>query len=382
MISSIVSVSDLLPGQKPTVVFTLSDRNGTLTPINDAATPPTPANDAAPKPSPVPRKVTRLAFVLSGPTSPDYATGNAPQTETVTATLVADGSGQFTYTFQTVALPATATGAWSVALESRRQLTPASPFYDPATDTFSWPYTGEALTEFANNALANVDVATGTSAGPPALARRTVVSQQKCEVCHKKLLLHGGNRSTIPECLMCHAPETTDWNRRPKVAAGGNVLLAGTLDGIEERSINFKTMIHRIHTGARSGLAQLDAEPFVIYGFGGVPIFFDEGVFPNDLTDCRLCHEGESFLPESIPGGALGTVANETATVRHATTAAHGASEVSVLPIAGACTSCHDTGTAKFHAAKHTVGNVEGCVACHGASGSMSTYVIHGLAAP
>jgi OmcA/MtrC family decaheme c-type cytochrome len=363
------------------VVFTLADRNGPLSPLNDAATPPSPPDDAAPKPSPVPRKVTRLAFVVSGPTSPDHATRNAPLTETVTATLVADGAGRFTYTFQTVAVPATASGAWTVALEARRQLTPRSPHYDPATDTFPWPYTGEAITEFANNALVNVDAGTGTTDSGPALSRRTVVAEARCNVCHKRLVMHGGNRSSLAECVICHAPDQTDWGRRPK-ATGGDVLLAGTLDGIEERSINFKTMIHRIHTGARSGLAQLDFEPFVIYGYGGTPYVFDEGVFPNDLSNCRLCHEGESFLPEAIPAGAAPTVANETATLLHRGTADHGLAEAKVLPIAGACTSCHDTGTARFHAAKHTVDGVEGCVACHGATGSMSVYALHGVARP
>jgi OmcA/MtrC family decaheme c-type cytochrome len=379
--SSIVSVTNLLPGQKPTVVFTLADREGPISPLNDAANPPPPAG--GPSPSPVSRwqaGKTRLAFDLSGPTSPDHSTLNAPLSESVTDPLVADAEGRFTYTFKTVALPDTATGAWSVGLEARRQLSPSSPFYDPATDTFAWPYTGEAITEFANNALVNVDVLTGTTASGPALARRKVVAEEKCLVCHKRLVLHGGNRTNVTLCPVCHTPDQSDWGRRPKMGAGQNVLLAGTLDGLEERSVHFKTLIHRIHTGGRTGVAQIDLEPFVVYGFSG-PVFFDE-VFPNELNNCRLCHEGESFRLEAIPAGAPSTLANENPTLLHRGTSAHGSSEPRILPMTAACTSCHDTGTARNHADGHVVNGVEGCVGCHGTSGSESVYDLHGLSRP
>jgi OmcA/MtrC family decaheme c-type cytochrome len=273
-----------------------------------------------------------------------------------------------------------ATGVWSISTDVRRRGTSAL-LYDPATDTFAWPYTGETVSELANDTVVNVDVATGTTATGPALPRRTVVSQEKCELCHKRLALHGGSRTSIPECLFCHAPDRTDWNRRPKITGGTNVFLAGTLDGLEERSVDLKTMIHRIHTGGRRGLAQIDPEPFVIYGNGNTANFFD-GNFPNDLANCRVCHEGESFLPENILAGASPTIANENPTLLHDGTAVHPAGEPSVLPITSACTSCHDTVMAKYHVPKHTVGTVEGCVACHGASGSKSVYATHNVAPP
>ncbi|MFO0581222.1 MAG: OmcA/MtrC family decaheme c-type cytochrome [Anaeromyxobacter sp.] len=375
--ASIVSVAGLLPGGFPTVVFTLSDRTGPLSPINDATT--APPVDSAAKPSPVARKVTRLAFVLSGPTSPDRLTSNVPLSESVTEKLVADDQGRFTYTFKTQKLPDAATGAWTVMLEARRQLAAPSKFYDLATDTLVWPYTGEGLTEYANNAMVDVAVDLGDTS-KPALARRTVVDVLKCNACHKTLLLHGGNRSGVDSCPMCHTPDQTDWAQRPKLASG-NVLLAGTLDGLEERSVHFKTMIHRIHTGGRKGIAQLDAEPFVIYGFGKNPLFFDEGVFPNDLANCRVCHLGESFRLEAIPVEAAATVANETASLVHKNTAAHG-SDAKVKPMQAACTSCHDTGTAHDHANRNTVNGVEACVSCHGESAQYSVYGLHGLEKP
>jgi len=376
--ASIVSVTNLLPGQKPTVVFTLADRTGPLSPLNDATTPP--PVDSAAKPSPVPRKVTRLAFVLSGPTSPDHLTSNVPLSEAVTEKLVADGDGRFTYTFKTVAVPETATGAWSVMLETRRQLTPRSPIYDQPTDTFSWPYTAEAITEFGNNPIVDVAISVGDSA-TPALARRTVVDVEKCNACHKRILLHGGNRQGVSSCLLCHTPDQTDWAQRPKLASG-NVSFAATLDGIEERSVHFKTMIHRIHTGGREGIAQLDAEPFLIYGFGKNPLFFDEGVFPNDLANCRVCHAEETFRLEAIPVDAAPTVANETPTLQHKNTAAHATTEAKLLPMSAACTSCHDTGTARDHASRNVVNGVEACISCHGESAAYSVYGLHGVERP
>jgi len=378
--ATILSVTGFQRGQLPTVTFRLDDRTGPISPLNDAANPPPP--DSASPQSPVARwpagSAHRLAFVVSGPTCPDYATSNAPLTETVTDVLTADASGTFTYAFKTVRVPDTATGSWAVALEARRQLSPRSPFYDPAADAFSWPYTAEALTEHSTNPVAYVVVAGTTGKQPD--RRRTVVAQARCNACHGELLLHGGNRSTVEGCLACHAPDQSDWGRRPK-DGGGNVITSSTYDGVEERSVHFKTLIHRIHTGGRTGSAQIDLQPFVVYGYGGIPAFFEE-TFPGDLADCRVCHEGESFLLEGIPASAAPTRVDENPTVLHKGTAAHGASEPLVFPMTAACTSCHDTATARLHAAAGLVNGVETCVGCHGARAAKSVYAVHGLAAP
>ena len=107
--------------------------------------------------------------------------------------------------------------------------------------------------------------------------------------------------------------------------------LAATWDGLEERSIHLKVMIHRIHTGGRAGAASLDGiAPHVIYGYGGNALFFDEGLFPNDLRNCTVCHVGKTYVVEAVPGNAPPTIANETATVRHAASSAlHASGEAS-----------------------------------------------------
>jgi hypothetical protein len=158
------------------------------------------------------------------------------------------------------------------------------------------------------------------------------------------------------------------------------VNLSATRDGIEERSIHLKVMVHRIHTGGRRGAASLEAiEPFAIVGYGGSPYFFDEGLFPADLANCTLCHTGKTFRIDAVPPDAPPTVANETATVRHAAFGAgHAAGEPATPAIQAACTSCHATGATFAHVAEKTVGGVETCAQCH-TKGARDVEVAHGL---
>jgi OmcA/MtrC family decaheme c-type cytochrome len=389
--ATIVDVQGMRPGQAPTVTFTLADRVGPVSPLGT----PDPPADAS---SPVPRGPVSVSIVLAGRADVDYLTGNslaaskaaAPISEPVPATTAADGAGRFTYTFQKP-LPGDATGTWAVGVEARRRA--AVLHYDPATDTFPWPYTGETVTEHADNPVAYVDVSSGSLGGGAPVARRTVVERARCERCHLQLDLHGGLRHNPEYCVVCHAPDATDWARRPKLPSGnvnlGTILSPtafGTYDGVEERSVHFKVMIHRIHTGERQGSAALDAlSPFAIYGFPGGSTavnFFDDVAFPGALSRCDLCHPGTTWALESIPEGASPTVANEAPTLMHAASAAHAAGEPSLLPMAAACVSCHATGAAANHVASNTAGSEERCVTCHGLRGSKAVWKAHGVPAP
>lgn len=380
----VVQVQNLAPGKAPTVIFKAYDQGGTVSPLN--------SNTYAGL-SPVPRAFSRVAITISGPTT-DYVTGNfassstLPATESVPLTSAADGNGQFSYTFGNVLAP-TASGTWAVAMEARRAL--ASVHYDALADTFPWPYTGESYYEAANNRVQYVDTATGSMWTGAAVPRRQVVTTDRCNACHGWLSLHGGLRHEVAYCVMCHAPDRTDWGRRPK-RADGNVNLAtvasatayGTYDNREERTIHLKVLVHRLHTGEATGVAGLSAAaPFAVYGYPGgskAAFFFDDVRFPNDLANCRVCHVEESFRFEALPATALPTVANETGSILHSGKATHGSSEPKVGPIQSACMSCHDTGPGRIHAANHTVGTVEACATCHGgSSGTLSIPVAHGL---
>jgi OmcA/MtrC family decaheme c-type cytochrome len=300
-----------------------------------------------------------------------------PRTESVPVASVPDGQGWYTYQFAQP-VPDAATGVWTVVLTARRQ--GPTKHYDLVTKRFSWPYTGETVSEVATQVVVHVDTATGAwRAGDPvpAGARRAVVDQALCERCHRRIALHGGTRNAVAGCLLCHTPERTDWNQRKKDAAG-NVDRAQTYDGLEEQSIHFKVMIERIHTGSGQGTATLPFEPYVIHGNGQRPFFFADGTFPDEVRRCDRCHLDGTWRPEAVPAGAGATVANETTTLRHAGTVAHG-DEPAVPPLTASCTSCHGNAFAISHAARNTVNGKEGCVACHGEKGQKATGKVHGL---
>jgi OmcA/MtrC family decaheme c-type cytochrome len=360
--AQIVAVQGMKAGQHPTIVFTLTDRDGTPTPLGA----PTPANDPQ---SPVPRKLGSVSITLSGPTAPDYATGNLPLTESVPLTTAADAQGRFSYTFK-ASLPDGATGTWAAGLEARRG--------SGATDAGSWPFTGESINEWADNPVAYVDTATGVAPGGTPTPRRQVIARASCNACHGDLSAHGDLRHNPEYCVMCHAPDATDWSQRPK--ANNDTNLGATYDDIEERSIHFKVLIHRIHTGDGTGSAELDlARPMVVYGFRGSVNFLDDVRFPGNLADCTLCHANGTFHVESVPAGARPTVANETPTLQHKGSPAPATGEPSTLPVAAACMGCHDTGAAQAHAASNTIDGKENCRVCHGTNGFMSVDQVHGL---
>ncbi len=388
----VVSVSNMKPGLAPTIVFKLKDRLPGWISTPNAPSPVT--ETTGPAPSPVPRTfpggvAPGLRIALTGPTAPDFGPTLIQSSDLVNPTTLVNPdlpatvgdpvTGEIPYTF-TATLPANATGTWAVGFEGRRTAT--VPFYDVATQTFRWPYTNEAVYESFDNVVAYVDTATGTwtPATPGAAApRRTIVSEERCLACHGRFEMHGFQRHKVEHCLLCHSPQRTDWGRRPK-GADLNVNLGATYDGLEERSVHLKVLVHRIHTGGASGAASLEAiEPHVVYGYGGIPYFFDEAIFPSTLANCTLCHAGTSYRVDSVPDDSPPTVANEGPMIRHAGTSDHVAGEPALPPIQAACLGCHANGFTVSHAANHTVGGIEQCAQCH-VRGSTSVDVVHHLA--
>lgn len=378
------------PANPPiTVRFKVEDRLGTVGPLGA----PTPASDPQ---HPVARALSRVAITIAGPTAPDYtATGNNVITETVPLTCavgnegcgaIPDANGVFTYRL-TAQLPAGASGTWAVGMEARR-VNSAPTYYDAATDTFPWPYTRESLTESAYNPLVYVDTAVGRLGQGAPVPRRAVVDEARCLACHERIPLHGGLRTRVEFCLVCHVPDRTDWGRRPK-SPDGNVNLStvrsatdfGTYDNLEERTVHMKVMIHRIHTGAHDGLANLSGiEPHVIYGNPGgstAAFFLDEGEFPGNLADCRACHLPGTF--SSVPPGAAPTRANETPTLMHGGARAHHADEPAVPPFTAACLGCHATAWASHHVGKYVSGATEQCASCHASGTAYAVDKVHGF---
>jgi OmcA/MtrC family decaheme c-type cytochrome len=174
--------------------------------------------------------------------------------------------------------------------------------------------------------------------------RRQIVALEKCNACHSFLSLHGSNRNTIDQCVVCHNPNQTDTARRP-----ANMSPA--------ESVNFSTMIHRIHSGLRQ------ERDFTIFGFGNTPHNYNEAGFPGRLQNCTGCHVNNSqrlplradLLPVTDPRGLITKPGPETA----------------------ACTGCHAGRATAAHAAANSNEIGESCATCHGPTSQFAVDRVH-----
>ncbi len=327
-------------GSNPTVVFRVT--NG-----DDSVVQPLSSLDA-------------LAATVSGPT-PGYEQQNVVRQDMRTGAQ-AQPDGTYVYQFTARAasdaffpggpvIPASAQGTFAVGLEARRAVALAG---------------NGTVEEAAYNPVTYFSVD-----GSPVQPYPNLVDLVRCDRCHKELRAHGDLRRNIDYCVMCHAADATDWARRPKL--GGNTNLSATVDHIEERSIRFPVLIHRIHTGQNLVLTV----PFVVYGFGGSVNRFDNVLYPGNLAHCTTCHLPNRFTIEAITS-PLPTVANETDTILHQGTAAHVPQEPRVPVIQSTCLSCHDTAAAHAHAQLETTSQgEEACAVCHGDGREASVRMVH-----
>jgi OmcA/MtrC family decaheme c-type cytochrome len=244
VVFEIQNVTNLVPGQSPTVTYTIKNKKGD--PI-------------------LPTSMNSLSLVLGWPTS-DVGTFLR---ESANKASKINGN-TYTYTF-TGKLPNDATGSLIVSVEGyvSVKINPNTPKEATVRDAGF-----NQVTYYGIN---------GTEPVP----RRQVVELSKCNNCHDTLALHGGSRRNVQYCIVCHNANNDDSARRP-----------ANLNPPE--SIHFKRMIHRIHTGVNL------TQPFSIVGFNQQPVSFNEVRFPGDRRDCETCHftgtytlpmKGTNFLP-------------------------------------------------------------------------------------
>jgi OmcA/MtrC family decaheme c-type cytochrome len=170
--------------------------------------------------------------------------------------------------------------------------------------------------------------------GSSATARRAVVDVAKCNLCHKNLSLHGSNRTPAPPsaalpfgsvavCAMCHNTEATDVSRRPTTGTG--------IDGKTQEAIDFKTMIHGIHSAR-----------IVVYGFGGNATDFRDVTYPAPLNNCQACHITplEDQFPPSFTYSMPVTAAFGTTTDAGASLP-DGTDNLRTTKWAATCLACH-----------------------------------------
>ncbi len=238
------------------------------------------------------------------------------------------------------------------------------------------------------------------------VARRQIINiTTKCDRCHDVLSVHGSNRSDEAQlCVMCHNPSNTDYGQRPKDADG---LLTGGVDGKNEESIDFKRLIHGIHSASKANYDGTDAHGFreqglLIYGYGGGTQDFSDVRFPGVLSKCDTCHLPDTYklmdrtdvgganweepaqhgikgstistIPGAIAGGVTAALADRT-------------DDLKISPTASVCSACHDgvlpqvhmiLNGALFGATQATIeANYETCAVCHGPGRIASVEYVH-----
>jgi len=310
----ILKVDDGVAGKAPTVTFSIQDKNDNPLSISNMA---------------------RLAFVLAGPTT-DYTafkTGYISEQVTASSPGLKGGPGTYTYTFNTV-IPSTAKGTYTIGMEGRR------------LETVLAGTTKERKIQYgAPNPTMDFPV-DGSTVQP----RRTVVSLDKCNGCHTRLALHGENRLSINQCVLCHNPVENDAGLRP---AAQN----------PPETIDMAYMIHRIHGGkevsAESGTS------YVIYGYGGSKNDFSGVEYPSPLQVCDQCHVSGSYNPP------LPRTNSVVATPRFPTNPTG--------TTAAACGGCHQTLDAASHFLANTTQLGESCGACHSKSSEFSVNKSHAV---
>ncbi len=298
---SILSVDGTSPGSNPTVSFQVTDNKGS---VIDLA------------------KLDSVQLTLGGPTS-DFKFSAREDARLASASPTA-----YVYKFK-AAIPPDAKGTFIVAGDGYRDV---------------------KLTKVDNSSVTARDAAANTAfyfavTDKSPVKRRTVVSITKCNGCHEQLTAHDGTRSNLEYCPACHRPNATDAAARPK-------------DQLPAESLDFKNMIHKIHTGTQlaNDYTFYDAET-------GEPGSFNGIRFPGDRRNCAKCHEGTSYqLP--LPQGLL------------ATTTDRGFFSPTP-PTATACLACHDNISAAAHAFVNIAPFGEACATCHAEDAQFAVTKVH-----
>jgi OmcA/MtrC family decaheme c-type cytochrome len=300
----ITDVTGAMPGGTPTVYFTLTDNDGsTISPISGFQT---------------------LTLRAAGPIGDTVDNSIDISQDAREATLVGD---EYMMTFGTP-IPEEATGSWGFSADVRQQV-----LIDDGT------LEGMVVTQAAFNPIY---YATVTDAEP--VARRVVVSIDKCNVCHDMLALHGGQRLNTLECVFCHRPNNTDEEVRPE-------------DEMPPEGIDFRWLIHRLHTGE-----DLTVD-FTVYGFRSSVNNYNDVVFPGDLRACETCHiDGSYNVPTPEGSQAVLTERSYYSPTQ---------------PAGAACLACHSTVDAAAHAYVNTAYFGESCASCHGVDRDFSVDSVH-----
>jgi OmcA/MtrC family decaheme c-type cytochrome len=272
-----------------------------------------------------------------------------------------DASGNFTYTFNGM-IPNDASGTYAIGIAGRIERTVGG----------EGLILREVVEESGRNVVAYFPV-TDTVAQMRRLVVDNSVEDDLCSSCHgefsKDFSIHGNIRNNTEYCVLCHNPSNDDINRRP--VDGGSAVTT---------SIDFRQMIHKIHTGE-----ELTNKPYIIFGFGGSLHDFSNIVFPGQTNDCESCHIRNTNILD--PGN--GILGQGIVSTLNRLFSKQGDNNVvqntfSLEPVINVCTSCHDnlivTATGSSITEENHIGGAQpesACVDCHIAGAPLGAQEAH-----
>jgi OmcA/MtrC family decaheme c-type cytochrome len=334
---AITSVTDTSAGQTPTVNFTLKDDKGNNIPLSQPST---------------------LQFTMAGPTT-DYGytsfgsgTSGTPGYVTENALKAScSSSGVCAYTF-THAIPAGATGTYTIGGEARENVTVSQLLAGTTTQT--------VVEAGASNPIVNFSV-DGSEVAP----RRSVVALSNCNNCHVSLSLHGNLRNNTEYCVLCHNPSNTDASQRPDAVVASDKKLP-------PQGINFNLLVHRLHDGVNAA-ADNPKNPYIVVGFGGSHNDFSGTLFPvmspaGDATymqNCAVCHVNSTEQNDLPLMGNLNQVTDPQGWINP------------VGAISSACSGCHVSKEEASHFLANTDSLGESCGVCHSAGAQFAVDAVH-----
>ena len=143
---------------------------------------------------------------------------------------------------------------------------PAS--YDPTATHSVGAQASRNLTAYGYSTYTSNDVLSFVPNGSPVTNVRDVVTESSCNGCHNPLSAHGGPRTKIAYCVLCHTPQSTN---------------PDTLN-----TVDFKVFVHKLHMGS-SLPSVIAGAPYQVVHRGAV-VDFSNIVFPQDVRNCTTCH--------------------------------------------------------------------------------------------
>ncbi len=190
---------------------------------------------------------------------------------------------------------------------------------------------------------------------------------ETCNECHNDIWFHGGGRRGYDTCLVCHGVAgSEDW---PRYRSASPITPATTTLPTPGVTINFRTMLHKIHTGKNLYYAS----SYYIVGNSGNASNFDDIEFPVEngysaqegTRNCAKCH-GE---PEPGKLGSWEVPRNRN----------HPTDQVALVrEYKAVCNSCHDSGDTTAHIDLNTSpAGEESCATCHGPGATYGVGIMH-----